>query len=172
MMDTNLVASVKFFGGTKFKDGKMVRFVRRHIGEFGAAEKAQLQKVVMALSAEAGLKSQREADARDSALIAEGRQSLVSEGMRCTECHQFGKEGSEPSAPDLTGYGSREWLIDFILNPAHERFYDKRNDRMPLYGPDKVLDRKSVELIADWLRGDWYEPPPAQVGSVAAGTPR
>ena len=83
---------------------------------------------------------------------------LVGDAMRCTECHKFGDAGTEPTAPELTGYGSRQWLIDFIMDPAHERFYDRRNDRMPRYGPDKVLDRASIELIADWLRGDWYEP--------------
>jgi ubiquinol-cytochrome c reductase cytochrome b subunit len=49
--------------------------------------------------------------------------------------------------------------MDFISNPAHERFYGKRNDRMPKFGEEKILDEKSVGLIADWLRGDWYQPP-------------
>jgi ubiquinol-cytochrome c reductase cytochrome b subunit len=78
--------------------------------------------------------------------------------MRCTECHEFHKKDEEATAPDLTSYGSRDWLIDFISNPAHERFYNKRNDRMPAFGQDKVLDNHAIGLIADWLRGDWYEP--------------
>jgi hypothetical protein len=51
--------------------------------------------------------------------------------MRCTECHQFRKTDEDASAPDLTGYGSREWLIGIINDPTHDRFYGKRNDRMP-----------------------------------------
>ena len=29
---------------------------------------------------------------------------------------------------------------------------------MPAFGQDKVLDDHAIGLIADWLRGDWYEP--------------
>ena len=78
--------------------------------------------------------------------------------MRCTECHPFHKPDEDATAPDLTGFGSRDWLIDFISNPAHARFYGKRNDRMPAFGEDRVLDDHAIGLIADWLRGDWYEP--------------
>jgi hypothetical protein len=39
-----------------------------------------------------------------------------------------------------------------ISNPKHDRFYGKRNDRMPAYGEEKILDARSIELIADWLR--------------------
>ena len=72
--------------------------------------------------------------------------------------HKFHDSGEDPTGPDLTGYGSRQWLIDFISNPAHERFYGKRNDRMPAFGEEKQLDPRAIGLIADWLRGDWYEP--------------
>ncbi len=46
-------------------------------------------------------------------------------------------------------------MIGIISNPAHERFYGKRNDRMPAFGDDKSLDMHAMGLIADWLRGDW-----------------
>ena len=57
---------------------------------------------------------------------------------------------------------SRDWLIGLITNPAHENFYGKRNDRMPKFGDEKILDPQAIALVADWLRGDWYEPPPAE----------
>ena len=41
---------------------------------------------------------------------------------------------SGAAVPELTGFGSRAGLIDFISNPAHERFYGDRNDRMPASG--------------------------------------
>ena len=136
----------------------MAKFVKKDIVGFSAEQKAQLQKIIAALSAEAALKSQQEADQRDTALIAEGKALMSSEAMRCTECHQFHKSDEDATAPDLTDYGSREWLLAFISNPAHTRFFGKRNDRMPAFAEDKILDLHAVSLLADWLRGDWYEP--------------
>jgi ubiquinol-cytochrome c reductase cytochrome b subunit len=78
--------------------------------------------------------------------------------MRCTECHQFHKPDEQATAPDLTNYGSRKWLINFIQDPAHEEFYGGLNDRMPSFGKDQILDARQIGLIADWLRGAWYEP--------------
>jgi len=72
--------------------------------------------------------------------------------------HAFRKPDEDASAPDLTGYGSRQGMIAFINNPAHARFYGKRNDRMPAFGAEKMLEPKSIEMVVDWLRGDWFEP--------------
>jgi ubiquinol-cytochrome c reductase cytochrome b subunit len=158
------IATSNYFGGTRFKDGKMVRFVKRDVAKFTAAEQEQLKKVIAAVSAEAMLPSQSEADRRDRAMTEEGRQLVSSEAMRCTECHQFRKKDDEATAPDLTGYGSTEWLTAMIRNPAHERFYGKRNDRMPAFGADSRLDDKSIAMIVMWLRG---ETQPAE-GGIAA----
>ena len=59
--------------------------------------------------------------------------ALIKDQAGCTNCHHFHDEGSLGSAPDLTGYGSREWLIGMISNPEHERFYGDKNDRMPAF---------------------------------------
>ena len=158
LLDPQRVDSPHYFGGTKFKEGKMVKFVKKDVAGFTPEQKEQLRKIIAALSAEAGLKSQRDLDQRDAAVIAEGKTLIATEAMRCTECHQFHKPDEDASAPDLTGFGSRDWLVDFISNPAHTRFYGKRNDRMPAFGEDKVLDDHAIGLLADWLRGDWYEP--------------
>jgi ubiquinol-cytochrome c reductase cytochrome b subunit len=158
LLDPSRIDGLQYFGGTKFKDGKMAKFVKKDIAGFSAEQKAQLRKLVAALSAEAALKSQQDADRRDASLIAEGKTLIASEAMRCTECHQFRKPDEDATAPDLTGYGSREWLLAFLSNPAHTRFYGKRNDRMPAFAEDKILDNHAISLLADWLRGDWYEP--------------
>lgn len=158
LLDPNHIGGSNYFGGTKFKEAKMVKFVKKDIANFSPEQKARLQKVVMALSAEARLKSQRAIDERDATAIAEGKLFIASEEMRCTECHQFQKADEDATAPDLTDYGSRDWLIAFVSNPAHERFYGKRNDRMPKFGEDKILTPDAIGLLADWLRGDWYEP--------------
>ncbi len=152
------ITSLHYFGGTKFKDGKMAKFVAKTVAQFDTPHKDQLQKVVAALSAEASLPAQREADSKDAPVIAEGKLLLASSEMRCTECHQFQKKDEDATAPDLTGYGSRDWLEKFIADSSHERFYGKRNDRMPAFGKDGILDAKAIELIAAWLRGESEAP--------------
>jgi len=158
LLDPNRISTPHYFGGTKFADGKMAKWVKKNGPRYSSEQKEQLRKVIAAVSAEAKLKSQETLDARDTADISTGR-ALISGDINCTECHQFQKKDEEATAPDLTGYGSREWLITFISNPAHERFYGKRNDRMPAFGTEKILDARSIEMVVDWLRGDWYEPP-------------
>jgi ubiquinol-cytochrome c reductase cytochrome b subunit len=157
LLDPEKVDSVHYFGATKFKEGKMVKYVQEDVAGFNAEDKLALQKAVAALSAEAQLKAQRALDKRDEGLIAEGTKALIGSRMGCMECHKFHDDGEE-NAPDLTGYGSREWLVAFISNPAHERFYSDRNDRMPAYLEEKSLTAQEISLVADWLRGEWYEP--------------
>jgi len=134
-----------------------VKFVTKDVADFASEQKEQLRKGIAALSAEAQLKSQLAADQRDAADIEQGR-ALIHGELRCTDCHQFHKKDEDATAPDLTGYGSRKWLINFINNPAHEDFYGKRNDRMPIFGSDQILREEQIGLLADWLRGSWYEP--------------
>ena len=150
MLDPKHIASSNFFGGTKFADGKMVKFVKKDAANFTPE---QLKQITAALAAEAQLPSLVEADKRDAALIDAGRAFMASDTARCTECHQFRKKDEDATAPDLTGYGSREWLIGIISNPKHERFYGPRNDRMPAFGEEKILDARAIALLADWLRG-------------------
>ena len=109
------------------------------------------------IKAEARLTSQREIDQRDQAIIQVGTGALIGDQMGCMDCHKFHDNGEE-SAPDLTAYGSREWLVAFISNPEHERFYGDRNDRMPAFGEEKSLTPQEIGLVADWLRNEWYEP--------------
>ena len=158
MLEPARIGSAHYFGGTKFKDGKMSKFVQKNVAGFTAEEKQQLKKVIMAVSAEAQLKSQIPADHRDGASIKEGRELIRTEKMRCTECHQFQKKDEDAAAPDLTGYGSRQWLFGLLNNPAHPSYYDKRNDRMPAFGQEQILNSRELGLIVDWLRGEWYEP--------------
>src|SRR5262249_15808903 len=117
-----------------------------------------LSKVIAAVSAEGQLSHQAKADQSDASLIEEGRTLFDSETFRCSECHQFRKKNEDATAPDLTGWGSFEWLSAFIGNPAHERFYGKRNDRMPAFGESGRLDSKSIDLLARWLRQEGIQP--------------
>jgi ubiquinol-cytochrome c reductase cytochrome b subunit len=154
-MHPEKIVSSKYFGGTKFKDGKMVRFVKREFGKADEAQQKLLDATVKALVEEANVKFGTGGTADPE--VANRRAAL--KATACLDCHQFHEKDEEATAPDLTGYASREWLISFISNPAHERFYGKRNDRMPAFTEQQVLDDKEVGLIVDWLREAWYLPP-------------
>lgn len=124
----------------------------------------QLRQVVVALSAEAALPSQVPLDRMERTTIQSGVKLIQDESDGCINCHKFHDAGELGDAPDLTGYGSREWLIAFISDPAQERFYRDTNDRMPRFAPDpnnpsnNLLDAVRIGLLADWLRGQWYVP--------------
>jgi quinol-cytochrome oxidoreductase complex cytochrome b subunit/mono/diheme cytochrome c family protein len=157
-----------YLGATKLiEDSEMLEFLTDDLKDLDDDQKEELELVIVALSAEAKLKSQFEIDERDAELIADGRDILGDDlAFGCTDCHKFHEEGKK--GPDLTGYGSRQWQIDFIKNPGHKRFYGKRNDRMAIFGPkydaEGKLERpaqlsdEEIGLIVDWLRGEWYEP--------------
>jgi ubiquinol-cytochrome c reductase cytochrome b subunit len=130
-------------------------------GEQLAEYNGQLAAVAAAVAAESG----RTVDETDAELVAEGRRLIVEE-MGCIDCHKFGDDGELGMAPDLTGYASREWLIEFLNDPTTERFYLADNygepaRMMPAFAPHRdepvmnVLTDREIELIVDWLRGKW-----------------
>jgi mono/diheme cytochrome c family protein len=45
-------------------------------------------------------------------------------------------------------------LKEFIKNPAHDRFYGKRNDRMPAFGETSRLSDRELDLLIRWLRSE------------------
>lgn len=157
LLDPATIASLHYFGGTKFKDGDMVGFVKKDLSDLSPEKKADLAKIIAAISAEAQLPAQKAADQKDTALIADGRQ-LLRTTASCLDCHQFQQPNPNATGPDLTGYGSHEWLTAFLNDPAHQRFYGTLNDRMPAFGKQGALDPHAIGLLADWLRGDWVEP--------------
>jgi len=147
----------KYFGGTeKFANGDMAKFVKGNLREVRkeVGEK-EFAKLIETLAAEATRKP-------GDAAIKQAKQAIGD--FTCFDCHHYRGENKAPSAPDQTGYGSREWLVGIISDPVHKRFYGKNNDRMPAYAKDpqkpeeNVLSAKQVELLADWLRGAWFEP--------------
>ena len=161
------IGSPKYFGNTKFKRSEMYRFVKETFhGEDMKPE--ERQRIILALSAEARLKSRSDADQSAAADIEAGKKLMGANPNResCTDCHAFHSQskGTGAKGPDLTGYGSRDWLIAIIANPAHKRFYGKENDRMPAYAESttdvkkNVLSQQDLEMLVDWLRGEWYEP--------------
>ncbi|MEQ1860240.1 MAG: cytochrome b N-terminal domain-containing protein [Chthoniobacteraceae bacterium] len=160
-MDPEKIATDRWWGGTAFvhpppgkSKGKMVDYVLEDVAKFDAAQKQQLNDAIVALSAEAALPAQRDDDKHAATQIATGRVAMGETQLNCIDCHSFRGEGGG-TGPDLTGWASREWTIGIIENPAHKRFYDRRNDRMPAYGEKHELTKRQIEMVADWLRGDW-----------------
>lgn len=156
-----------YFGHTKFKEGDMAMWVEDTFGADATAELSDEERkkrdenvkfVSYALANEAGMLREQ----FPLEWVEFGRKAIVEE-FSCIDCHKFHDDGSLGMAPDLTGYASREWLREFISNPAHERFYPDTNDRMPAFaaGDDPAANRLSpqeLEMLVAWLRGEWYEP--------------
>jgi len=140
--DPAKVDSTNYFCGTKFKEGKMVKFVKKKVAGYSPEEKEQLRKVIAAVSADAGLKAQKAIDEHDAANIAEGR-TLIKSAMACTDCHQFTAR-MRMRQRRLDGYASKEWLVKFINNPGHPSFYGDRNDRMPAFGEKQILNEQRL----------------------------
>lgn len=159
-LDPKRIKTPDYYGATKFKKGKMSEFVDETYSDMEKEDKEELETLLVALAAEAKLKSREADDKKDAKQIAEGRK-LMAEG--CADCHKLpGGKSPASTAPDLNGYASREWTVGIIANPAHAKFYGKENDRMPAYAEStdeskNVLSRRDIELLTDWLRGEWVE---------------
>lgn len=166
-LDADSVRSPRYWGGTMHVDGDMVYWLDEHIPET-EEEISSRRLAVLALSAEAKLPGQAELDVRDRELIAAGRAYISDTLSGCAECHTYYDVGYD--GPDLTGYGSAEWLRAFVHDPADPRFFWDNNDRMPSYGKEKSLSEKEIGLVVDWLRGEWYRPNAAPADSVRPPT--
>ena len=154
LLDPDRVAGPHYFGPTEVKEGDMVQFVQ---GDLKQVDKKDIEKIIAALAAESGL-----GEESDKPLVREGAELIKT---KCNDCHKFHQAGPDlGTAPDLTGYASREWIIGMISDPDHERYYghlvdsaDPAKDRqkMPAYGvpaDNPTLTPETIGLLADWLR--------------------
>jgi ubiquinol-cytochrome c reductase cytochrome b subunit len=172
-LDEERIRTPHYYGysGSTFVDGDMAMFVSDMVADDAdaddkAAAKAAIGKIVAALADAAELPDAPEpTDAEQVAidagwgLINGGLAEVTDGGMSCTDCHSF-ERGEAAGAPNLRGYLTRAWLIEFIRNPAAEHMYGEFNDRMPAFAPHadeqfNQLDDETLGLIVDWLRRDW-----------------
>jgi ubiquinol-cytochrome c reductase cytochrome b subunit len=169
LLDPKQIAGPNYFGNTSHKEGDMAMWVHETLGEEAVAEldeaeraelRTNVENVALALANEAGKAQAGQEDFADR--VEAGRAAMV-DVFACIDCHKFHDDGGLGMAPDLTGWGSREWLTAMISNPEHERFYPSTNDRMPAFAAnadDPAANRLSPEeldLLVSWLRGDYYE---------------
>jgi mono/diheme cytochrome c family protein len=158
LLDPDQYLSARYFGDTAHRDGAMYKkFLNRKVRKYDADELKMLDAIAVALSAQAKLPAQAARDQADAALIRQGVQHLIDD-IGCVDCHAFGEPDPDADGPDLTGYGSRQWIVDIVKNPEHKKFYPDNNDRMPAFGVKKILTDAEIGLIADWLRGDYPKP--------------
>lgn len=157
LLDAERVATDEYFGATDHVRGRMARFVQRGLPLVLPEVREDLEKIIMAVSAEAERSDQAAADEADAAAIAEGRRLFGGEEIDCASCHTFREWTEEDIGPVLTGWGSREWMLGMVHDPTQERYYGDSNDRMPSFGVEGTLSDLEIGLVVDWIRGDWYE---------------
>jgi mono/diheme cytochrome c family protein len=157
LLDKEKVASHEYFGTTRHIEGQMVEYVTGELPDLIEGEQGgqDLEAVIAALSAEAGLVDQIEQDEADqkNGLLDRGRELIVGD-FGCTNCHSF-RDQEVGEAPSLTGYGSAEWLRKMISDPNHEDLYgyeSDANDRMPAFS--QILTDHRIEMLVRWLRAD------------------
>lgn len=173
--DPQLIATDRYFGNTNFAESSgMIEYIQKEIPEFYDDDmKAQLDELVKNLTTIAARDLPFELDAvtaeDDKALVARTAELIGDFGLACTDCHKFYGEGST-KGPDLTSHRSRRWIIRLLQDPAHvgyaprssateeatRKYYERYN--MPAFGKSQQLDPRSIEILADWLRQNWYEP--------------
>jgi mono/diheme cytochrome c family protein len=174
LLDAERIKSPAYLGSTRFAAGMMVRYVE---GRFSKLTAEDREAVIDALAAESLVT--QPADKKVLAQIEKGRK-LIADKDQCVRCHHFHDAGQLGVAPDLTGYGSRPWLLGVLADPAHSSFYGPCNDRMPAYVPSAAepktnrLQPEQIGLVADWLlsqRRGSDSLPSCCVGLVEAAEP-
>ena len=104
----------------------------------------------------------------DPKLVTLGRDVATSgtwagdlEGTSCSDCHtmadQFKRielDEGDAGYPDLSGYGSQAWLLDFLKNPGSNQHYGPKN-QMPAY--ESRLTETESKLLVRWLIKDFHQ---------------
>jgi quinol-cytochrome oxidoreductase complex cytochrome b subunit len=148
LLDPKQVAGPAYFGNTAHKEGDMVNFVQNDLADAATWKPDDIEAVIAAMVAEAGL-----AAAGTAPAVLEKGRGLVADGERCGSAIRSATTAWRTgSAPDLTGWGSREWLVGIIADPTHERFYGDSNDRMPSFG--KAAEGAAADAHAAADRND------------------
>ncbi|MBM4072590.1 MAG: cytochrome B6 [Planctomycetes bacterium] len=93
-----------------------------------AEQDADLDKVARFIAEQAKPKEKR-----DKTVLSEGVKSFSARKihLRCQSCHTIGDDGGS-QGPDLTDYGSQEWIRLMIMSPGHAKRYGDKNT-MPAF---------------------------------------
>lgn len=79
----------------------------------------------------------------------------------CMKCHTYQGDGAfQFEGPDMTGYGSREWIYQQIKNPGAEHQYGELNE-MPKF--EDELDDNDLRMVTTYLRAQRFAHPDFKV---------
>jgi len=155
ILNAQEIVSEHYFGNTPLAKGEMAGFMKDP-ERGGAIPAEEIAKLADALAAEA--------DDERRSLGKDERLNLFAK-HGCVECHTYNGEGGG-LAPKLDGWGSTDWLIGMISNPAADGFYAHQgNDQlMPAFEPllkkrlqsqpitEHVAAKDVIREIALWLK--------------------
>ncbi len=158
------IVSAPFFGNTAHREGEMATFIHDNLADLDDDGKEALENLVIAISAQAQLKSQAkdDAQAQSDGRLAKGMEAFT-DTFACSDCHHFPDVDDPESGPDLEGWMSAEWLRGIIADPEHQRFYgytEGANDRMPAFAKSEdqpesnQLTPHDLDMLVRWLRHD------------------
>ncbi len=154
-LNADSILTSRYWGGTVHSEGEMAAWLADYAPESDEAV-ATRENVVLALSSRANLPSQATVDVADSVRITAGLQFMRDTVNGCAQCHKFQDVGVD--SPELTEWGSRQWMVEFVNDPAHPKFFGRDNDRMPSFGKEKSMTDREIEMVVEWIRGEWYRP--------------
>jgi quinol-cytochrome oxidoreductase complex cytochrome b subunit/mono/diheme cytochrome c family protein len=162
-----------YFGNTKLSGmRKWAKSVQAKQAEMSAAQKAEQEHQYDLIAQWLGTHPHARPQ-ETTGDLAEGYKAFSQKRGGCISCHGFAGSGGE-SAPDLTGYGSAEWIRLMVMSPNHPKRYPATNE-MPAFrsdaGPGAELQLQEFreanpnvpvnplndldrELIIRWLVGD------------------
>lgn len=89
-------------------------------------------------------------------LATEGTWAGAIEGKACTDCHATLGESFDPGRdeaggyPDVAGYLSAAWLLDFLKDPGHPQYYGDKN-QMPAF--EGRMTSEELDLLVRWMTG-------------------
>jgi ubiquinol-cytochrome c reductase cytochrome b subunit len=82
--------------------------------------------------------------------------AFKSENNKCSNCHKLGVPGKS-AGPNLTGYGSQDWLRHMIMAPGSQMRYGKRN-AMPAFRDFNAVSfdvqKAEVSSYADLIKAE------------------
>ncbi len=155
----------KYFGRTELT--RMAEWAAENLADLDEERGRKLDLVAAWL---AGRPSASSPQAQTDAFKA-GREAFETT-FECTECHTYDGSSSLQRAPDLTDYGSAEWIRGMIMAADHKSRYGNDNT-MPIFleleGPDGAIVREQNagrepglshlpalerELIIRWMTDD------------------
>ena len=140
----------RFFGRTRHRDGIMVQWSKKNIP-------LMTEREIEAVAAFITSQIPDSESASDRELLALGARVFGSGSLQgaqgCIMCHQLDHPDVSGTGmalgPDLTGYGSREWLSGIIMDSSQPRYYGNQNSGMPKFS-DR-LQAGELKLLTDWI---------------------